>query len=287
MTRFVSRLNDQIARRLLDMIAKKNGLRNSSMCWIALGSEGRHEQTISTDQDNALILSADIDVANALSFAREVNEALARCGFPLCKGNIMASNPALALSARAWIERFTECLLQANIFFDLRALWGNEALAENVQRDVLSRVQVNSRFLKQLSDNALSVEPPLNWLGNLSATAEIEGRQIIDLKRYGARPFVDAARMLALANAVSATNTVERLQALSATGKLKPSEVTEWTDAFGFLQSLRLRVQEKNSLPDQPNSVFIDTLSPMDARILKECFRQARKLQQRLAADYP
>jgi CBS domain-containing protein len=295
MTRFVSRLNDQIARRLLDMIAKKNGLRNSSMCWIALGSEGRHEQTISTDQDNALILSADIDVANALSFAREVNEALARCGFPLCKGNIMASNPALALSAPAWIERFTEwidrgnpqSLLQANIFFDLRALWGNEALAENVQRDVLSRAQINSRFLKQLSDNALSVEPPLNWLGNLSATAEIDGRQIIDLKRYGARPFVDAARVLALANAMSATNTVERLQALSATGKLKPSEVTEWTDAFGFLQSLRLRVQEKNSLPDQPNSVFIDTLSPMDARILKECFRQARKLQQRLAADYP
>jgi CBS domain-containing protein len=295
MTRFVSRLNDQIARRLLDLVAKKNALRSDSMCWIALGSEGRHEQTISTDQDNALILGGDVDVTTALSFAREVNEALAQCGFPLCKGNIMASNPELALTAPAWIERFSEwidrgnpeSLLQANIFFDMRALWGNESLAENVQRDVLSRVQVNSRFLKQLSDNALSVEPPLNWLGNLSATAEIGGRQIIDLKRYGVRPFVDAARVLALANTVAATNTVERLQALAETGKLKPSEVSEWTDAFGFLQSLRLRVQEKNALPDQPNSVFIDTLSPMDARILKECFRQARKLQQRLAADYP
>jgi CBS domain-containing protein len=295
MTRFVSRLNDQIARRLLDLIAQKNSLHSDVMCWIALGSEGRHEQTISTDQDNALILGADVNVTTVLAFAREVNEALAQCGFPLCKGNIMACNPELALTVPVWIARFSEwidrgnpdSLLQANIFFDMRSLWGNESLAENVQREVLSRVQVNSRFLKQLSDSALSSEPPLNWLGNISATDEIDGRQIIDLKRYGVRQFVDAARVLALANAVPATNTVERLQALAAAEKLKANEVSEWTDAFGFLQSLRLRVQEKNALLDHPNSVFIDTLSPMDARILKECFRQARKLQQRLAADYP
>ncbi|TAG82232.1 MAG: CBS domain-containing protein [Betaproteobacteria bacterium] len=295
MTRFVSRLNDQIAQRLIAMTAAKFGIREHDVCWIALGSEGRHEQTISTDQDNALIIgeSANRDVLPA--FAKEVNDSLAHCGFPLCKGNIMASNPELALDVAAWTARFSEwidlgdpeSLLQANIFFDLRSLWGNHALARDLQRSVLQRAANNQRFLKQLSDNALVTEPPLNWLGNLSATAEINGKQVIDLKRYGVRPFVDAARVLALAHEVTQTNTIERLQALASREKLKANEVREWTDAFGFLQSLRLRAQEKPHVTEMPNAIALDQLSPMDARILKECFRQARKLQQRLQADYP
>jgi CBS domain-containing protein len=298
MTRFVSRLNDQIAQRLISMAAKNHGIGEQDLCWIALGSEGRHEQTISTDQDNALILRDRVSqdaFASIAAFAKEVNDSLAQCGFPLCKGNIMASNPDLALSSEQWQARFFDwiergaptSLLQANIFFDLRPLWGDTQLAHSLQTTILGAAAKNQRFLKQLSDNALATEPPLNWLGNLSATAEVGGRQIVDLKRYGVRPFVDAARVLALAHEIEATNTVERLQALVEKGKVQAGEVREWTDAFGFLQSLRLRAQEKNQLPDMPNAVAIDALSPMDARILKECFRQARKLQQRLAADYP
>ncbi|MGL5003489.1 MAG: DUF294 nucleotidyltransferase-like domain-containing protein, partial [Casimicrobium sp.] len=300
MTRFVSRLNDQIAQRLISMAVANHGIRESDLCWIALGSEGRHEQTISTDQDNALIIGDHTNrtggCANRdaiLMFAKEVNDSLALCGFPLCKGNIMASNPELALDAHAWEARFLEwidrgdpqSLLQANIFFDLRALWGATNLARELQARILKAAAANQRFLKQLSDNALATEPPLNWLGNLSATAEVNGTQVIDLKKFGVRPFVDAARVLALAHEVAATNTVERLQALAENGKVQANEVREWTDAFGFLQSLRLRAQEKQQLPDMPNAVALDQLSPMDARILKECFRQARKLQQRLQAD--
>jgi CBS domain-containing protein len=295
MTRFVSRLNDQIAQRLISMAAANHGIRESDLCWIALGSEGRHEQTISTDQDNALIIGDAASRENIPAFAKEVNDSLAQCGFPLCKGNIMASNPELALDGRAWEARFVEwidrgdpqSLLQANIFFDLRALWGATSLACDLQTRILKAAAANQRFLKQLSDNALATEPPLNWLGNLSATAEVNGKQVIDLKKFGVRPFVDAARVLALAHEVVATNTVERLQALAEKDKVQANEVREWTDAFGFLQSLRLRAQEKNQVPDTPNAVALDKLSPMDARILKECFRQARKLQQRLQADYP
>ncbi len=295
MTRFVSRLNDQLVRRVIDLIAPTHGVSAGEVCWIALGSEGRHEQTISTDQDNALILAPGVSQLRALDLAKEVNAALDQCGFPLCKGKIMASNPALVLSVEDWCARFAEwiergdpeSLLQANIFFDLRALWGDVSMAHTLQAQVLRQASENQRFLKQLSDNVLSVEPPLNWLGNLSATAEIKGRQVIDLKRFGVRPFVDAARVLALAHSVSATNTIERLQAVAALGKVQPNELSEWKDAFGFLQSVRLRAQERAEFPDLPNAVAIDSLSPMDARILKECFRQARKLQQRVAADYP
>lgn len=207
----------------------------------------------------------------------------------------MASNPALALTLDEWRGQFTnwlergdpKSLLQANIFFDLRALWGNAELASTLQRDVLAHASANQRFLKQLADNAREVEPPLNWLGNLSATDEVDGAAVVDLKRFGIRPFVDAARVLALASACAETNTVERLQALQKIGKLTSREVSEWRDAFSFVQSLRMRAQERNPIASAPNSVAIADLSPMDARILKDCFRQARKLQQRLAVDYP
>jgi hypothetical protein len=95
---------------------------------------------------------------------------------------------------------------------------------------------------------------------------------VIDLKRFGVRPFVDAARVLALAHACTATSTVERLRALAAAGKLQAREVTEWADAFSFVQGLRMRAQERSRIASAPNAVAIDDLSPMDARILKECF---------------
>lgn len=295
MTRFVSRLNDQIVQRLLDWVAPRHAIDPTRVCWIALGSEGRHEQTISTDQDNALILADGEVPANVAAFAREMNDALDQCGFPLCKGNIMASNPELALPLAGWREKFAgwidrgspQALLSANIFFDLRPLWGDVRLADTLRADVLERAAATPRFLKQLADNALDTEPPLNWLGNLAATEDIDGRQVIDLKRYGIRPFVDAARVLALAHRVAATNTVERLERLGEAKALRADEVRQWVDAFGFLQGLRLRVQQEAAFPGAPNAVALDALSPMDARILKECFRQARKLQQRLRSDYP
>ena len=295
MTRFVSHLNDQLTRGLLDLIAREHGMRPDAACWLALGSEGRHEQTISTDQDNALILGADQNREQALAVATDANAALAECGFPLCKGNIMAANPALTQSSEQWQTQFAnwiergdpQSLLQANIFFDMRPLWGNFTLAETLQRDVLARAAGNQRFHKQLADNALCVEPPLSWLGNLNATDTVDGHQVIDLKRFGIRPFVDVARVLALAHAVVATNTVERLQALVALGQLAQSDVAAWVDAFSFVQGLRMRAQQRSRLPEAPNAVAIDSLSLIDARILKDCFRQARKLQQRLVVDYP
>ncbi|MCX8099057.1 MAG: DUF294 nucleotidyltransferase-like domain-containing protein [Casimicrobiaceae bacterium] len=295
MTQFVSRLNDQIVARLLDTLAPRHGIDAAQLCWIALGSEGRHEQTISTDQDNALILADGSAQAALSAFAREANDALDACGFPRCKGNLMAGNPEFAQPLQVWRERFAgwidrgspQALLAANIFFDLRPLWGNAALAETLRTEVLAQASSTPRFLKQLAHNALETEPPLNWLGNIAATETIEGRQVIDLKRYGIRPFVDGARVLALACAEPATNTAQRLTRLAQRGLLPEVEARTWVDAFGFLQGLRLRLQQAPAFAQAPNALPLDTLSTIDARILKECFRQARKLQQRLRADYP
>jgi CBS domain-containing protein len=132
LTGLISHLNDVLTAQLITLFTKKHDLDLERFAWISLGSEGRSEQTIATDQDNALIL-LDSEVMNKeryLAFANEVNQALDQCGYPLCKGNIMASNPELCIGQQEWLHRFErwieqgnpEDLLKASIFFDFRAL---------------------------------------------------------------------------------------------------------------------------------------------------------------------
>jgi len=210
LTALISHLNDVLTERLLEIKATEHGVDLSRLCWLALGSEGRNEQTIATDQDNALILPDDISAAarqTALAFARDVNQALDDCGYPLCKGGIMAGNPACCLTLREWRERFShwiehgapQDLLNASIYFDFRPLAGDLTLAHRLRQEVNRAASRVPRFLKQLALNALTREPPLNWMGGIAA--DDEGR--IDLKLQGTAIFVDGARLYALSQVIT------------------------------------------------------------------------------------
>ena len=302
-TRLISRLNDQLSVRLIGLVARMHRIDIDRICWLALGSEGREEQTIATDQDNALIIGEGAaPVAALLAFADEVNRGLDRCGYPLCKGGIMASNPRWCLTLEQWRAQFDgwidrgdpASLLNASIFFDFRALAGDGALAYALREHVTARAKDVPRFLKQMSDNALCSGPPVSWTGGLLDTLFSREEALIDLKLSGTAPFVDGARLLALARGVRSTGTAERFDQLMQAGALPAREARDWTAAFQFLQSLRLRAQHRlaaaaDSADAEANPNRIDTreLSTIDRRILKESFRQARELQQRLAADYP
>jgi CBS domain-containing protein len=299
-TRLISRLNDQLTSRVIALEAGAAGVTVEHACWLALGSEGREEQTIATDQDNGLILpdgTAPAERDRMLAFADAVNRALDRCGYPLCKGAIMAGNPKWCLDLAGWRALFDgwidrgdpESLLAANIFFDFRALHGNADLAAALREHVTARAAKNQRFLKQMSDNAQRSAPPASWTGGLLGQLFSSEEAMVDLKLNGTAPFVDGARLLALAHGVTATGTAERFEALAAAGVLPPVETQGWVDAFQFLQGLRLRVQHDNrdTAPENPNVIDTRTLSVIDRRILKESFREARKVQQRLAVDYP
>ncbi|MGL4574846.1 MAG: DUF294 nucleotidyltransferase-like domain-containing protein, partial [Burkholderiaceae bacterium] len=164
-TRLMTDLNDQIGQRIIAITLQKHALPESEFCWLALGSEGRQEQTIATDQDNALLLTDAQEHAKPqwLAFALDVNNALDACGYPLCKGNVMASNPQLCLTMTQWQAEFTkwidsgspEALLAASIYFDFRALAGNEDLAEDLRGFVHTKVRGVPRFFNQLVGNAL------------------------------------------------------------------------------------------------------------------------------------
>lgn len=294
LTTLISHLNDTLTQRLLEMQAPVHGVALDRVCWLALGSEGRSEQTVATDQDNALLLpdgTTDAQRQAALAFGRAVNLALAECGYPLCRGGIMAGEPGLCLTLREWRERFSQWiehgapqdLLQSSIFFDLRPLAGDAALAHTSQAEVLENARRTPRFLKQLAGNALSHGAPLNWLGGLDADAE----GTLDLKLQGTAIFVDGARLYSLAHGIGATNTRERLEAAGPRMGLAPTEYEAWIGAFEFLQMLRLRIQlEGRGGGEHPNRLRVADLNDIDRRILKESFRMARLLQQRMQLDY-
>ncbi len=308
LTRMISSLNDQIAVRLLDLFAPRFDLAGLSLCWLGMGSEGRSEQTIATDQDNGLIfvpanpgLAPSAARERLLPFARAVNEAMDRCGYPLCKGGVMAMNPRWCASLDEWKAAFAnwidrgdpDSLLAANVFFDFRALWGDSRLGDALRNDVAARAQANSRFLKQMSDNALRNRPPLNWWGELQTADDGSGVEGIDLKMSGSVPFVDAARIFALGGGIAATNTIERLEQAVAKRGFPATEARAFSDAFEFVQLLRLRAQHRRAAnrgdgpESNPNWVPLAELSELDRRILTEAMRQIRRIQQRLELDYP
>ena len=297
LTRLISHLNDRLTTQLLSLITTKLEVSSDSYCWLSFGSEGRQEQTIATDQDNGIVFVADaIARDRLLELANRVNAALAVCGFPLCKGNIMASNPQWCLTSVEWEALFSgwidrgdpDALLSASIFFDLRPLYGNTALGSHLHYEVSRRAANNPRFLKQLAANALRNRPPV---GGLVETL-FGGRATthVDLKMHGTVPFVDAARIWAYANGLSETNTSERLTRLVELGRLPATDVRGWTAAFEYFQILRLREQHayigSDSTQQNPNQVELVKLSALDRRVIAEAFRQVRKLQQRLELDF-
>ncbi|QDF97558.1 nucleotidyltransferase [Azoarcus sp. DD4] len=298
LTQFISALNDALTRRIIDLALDHHDLYGIDFAWMAFGSEGRHEQTLSTDQDNGIIWQcpelqdAEAVRARLIRFGREVNESLAACGFPLCKGNIMASNPELCLTLDEWQSRFgdwirepdPQALLNASIFFDFRVLYGNERLGDQLRLWLNRSARMNSAFLRMMASNALQVAPPLGRIRDFV----VEDDNSIDLKKSGARLFVDAARIVALRTGVESSSTVQRLRQSATRMGVPVDEVSAIIDGFHFIQLLRLRSQHLETEHDSPgdNKLNPDTLNELDRRILKEAFRQARKLQLRLKLDY-
>lgn len=297
LTQLLSHLNDLLAARLVELTAQAHGLDLSRACWLAFGSEGRAEQTIATDQDNGLVFLSDdpgADRPRWLALGQAVNEALDECGYPLCKGGIMAGQPACCRTPEEWIERFDqwiergtpEDLLACSIYFDLRPLAGNAALAAPLRAFITRRAAEVPRFIKMLVENALRFRPPLSWRGGLDPT--VEGRhEWIDLKLQGTAIFVEAARIYALAQGIEDTGTRARLEAVARATNTPATEAANWVGGFEYLQMSRMRLQ-MDTLPDpgNPNRVDLATLGAIDRRVLKETFRVGRELQRKLELDY-
>lgn len=293
--RTLSALNDALTVRVLQLAAARHRLPTAGWCWLAFGSEGRGEQSFVTDQDNGIVFAA-ADAAEAramrplfMACAQEANQALAACGFPLCAGGIMASNADCCLALAEWRERFAgwirtpepQALLNASIYFDLRALHGDKTLADDLHALLARLARGADAFQRMLAVNALAAEPPIGLFHDLMSRDDT-----VDLKKFGTRLFVDAARILGLDCPHSAT--VMRLRHAAANGSLPAADAEGACGAFHHLLRLRL-LNQRRALAGGAvagNQLALESLNSFDRQVLQEAFKQARLLQQRLKTNF-
>ncbi|MNJ26260.1 D-arabinose 5-phosphate isomerase [compost metagenome] len=302
-TQIITLLNDHTVCRVIELAIEDKGDPGIPFSWLCFGSEGRREQTLHTDQDNGIIFEAR-DAAHAaelrgrlLPLAQHINQGLAQCGFTLCKGNIMAGNPELCLSRAEWARRFAafireatpENLLASSIYFDLRVAWGNEEACEQLRQSILEQVADNRLFQRMMAENALRQRPPVGRFREFVLTRKGNDKAAtLDLKVQGLTPFVDGARLLALANGISAINTLERLRELVTREVIDPLDGAAYEEAYHFIQQTRMQQHQLQSRQNLPysNRVDPDSLNHLDRRILRESLRQAQRLQGSLALRY-
>lgn len=299
-TRAITLFNDLIAQRLGEIEGLAPALAEAGGCWVALGSQGRFEQTLATDQDNGILFDdgfgAETGRGRLLPLARRVNDALDACGFALCRGGIMAGNPRWCLTLSEWRERFArwidepdpQALLNAVIFFDFRRVYGEPGAASNLRGWLDGYAQDRGAFLLSMARNALSNAPPLGLLRDFAPLSRGEHAGTLDLKVNGVQLFVESARVYALSRGVAATNTLERLAALVDVGALRADDEAEFAAAFRFIQHLRLQLNAAQRQRGGPLHNHLDpaALDDADRRMLKGALQQARRLQSRLARDF-
>lgn len=305
--RILSELNDAVIRRVLDFVERE--LRESGSgepcvpyCWVVLGSEGRREQTLHTDQDNALVYD---DPPTSLQrpaeayfrrFAERVIAGLITIGYPPCPGGAMASNSKWCQPLAVWRGYFAdwvrepagENLLYASIYFDLRPVAGAESLARALRDEIRTQVAAWRSFPRHLAKIAVSHAPPLGLFSRFRLERR-EGRRGINVKLGAMLLLVNALRAYAIDLGLEETNTIERLEAAArAGGCFTPSEVSDVRDAYETISHFRLRHQlariASGHAPD--NLLDPDTLGRNEQHRLKEAFRAVRRLQGRAADRY-
>jgi CBS domain-containing protein len=283
LTRMLSTVNDAIIVNSIEIVEKK--LPIDDFVWIHMGSLGRKEQVLATDQDNALIYIKK----PLLKFANEVNKTLAKVGIPECPGNYMASNKKWHQDLSAWTNYFKDWFNNPtadharylSIFLDMRPVFGNE----NIYKELIEslRANVTDQAIKALAHDAVHIEPPIGIFG-------IRGlHKGVNLKTYGIYPIVNGIRVLAIDNDIfEITNTHERLEMLNDMGVISDEMCHDLLESYGFLQDLRLKQQSSAVLNQskENNLISLKEIRKVDLLILKEALKIVSSFQKLLMNKY-
>jgi CBS domain-containing protein len=288
-TRVVGTLNDALTARLIGLAEAELGPPPCRHAWLALGSQGRGEQVLSSDQDSALAyegVGADQDAADYFGpMADLVVAALARAGLALCPGGYMATTWCHPIDEyrrlfRGWVEYpEPDALLRAEIFLDLRPVHGD--LPVDVLDAALASGALRPRFRVMLARAAVTFRPPIGVFGRLRVE-----HSAIDVKRAGIAAIVLLARLYALAAGSPARTTVLRLEAAATAGWMTRARADGLTEAYRFLTGLRLRHQLEQARRDEPtdNVVPLAALTAPEQRRLRDALRGVRDLQDMTAS---
>ncbi|MCG3210554.1 MAG: hypothetical protein FOGNACKC_04185 [Anaerolineae bacterium] len=281
--RVIASINDVLVRRLLRLAEEKLGPPPTPYSWIVFGSEGRLEQALLTDQDNALVYQTDSPEAQTYfaRLAQTVVDYLLKAGFPLCPGGYMATNWCKPLDK--WVNLFKnwintpnpQALMETGIFFDLRPVHGE--LSVEPLEQVIVESGSNGVFLGQLARATIEFRPPLGFFRRI----RVDDGQV-DLKKGGIAPIVGLARLYALEGKIRVHTTVERLEGAVEAGTLSREGAETLIETYRFLMQIRLREQlAAIRAGDRPgNRIRLTALSALENKHLKDAFLAIREMQE-------
>lgn len=287
-------------QRIIELAEEELGKPPIPYCFLALGSMARDEQLIVTDQDNAMILDDSYDEKlhgeYFAQFAEFICQGLARCGYKLCTGDIMATNPTWRMTRKQWEECFADwidnpnpkALLNSSIFFDLDGVHGRIKWAESLNGFIVRRARRNNHFLACLARNAINRTPPLGFFQNFVMEKDGRHNNSINLKRRGTAPLADLIRVHALAVGSRSQNSFERLDDILEAGILPKGRAEDLRDAMEYISMVRISHQaidvENEIEPD--NNIEPENMSDFDRRNLKDAFQILSSAQNFLKFRY-
>ena len=289
----VSELNSQVFAKLWAFVAPAD-LRDNS-CLLVMGSEGRGEQILKTDQDNALILRDGFDCPQLPEVAERFNAALASFGYPPCPGHIMLTNPAWRQSEAAFRSTITDWLLGSHpdgvmnlaIFLDARCVAGDPRLLSDAKAHLHQLFVGNDALLARFAAAVEQFSEPGGWWDRLT-TLRGKDEQAFDLKKLGTFPIVHGVRALALQHHIDAQRTTERIHQLSTKGHLDATLANDLTDALHFLMGLKLRHNLEQRQMDQADHhrVKLSDLGTLERDLLKDSLAIIRRFKQHLRTHF-
>jgi CBS domain-containing protein len=289
----VAHLNDRILVRLIELVrtARYPDL-TDRFAFLALGSEGRQEQTLSTDQDNAIVYADDLTTQERerlAAFSVDLIDQLIGIGVPACPGGIMAKNEAWRRSLGEWkrvLDKWLrtpspENILAGSMFFDLRTLYGDAGFESELKRHITEQLRANNLFLAYSAANAVGFKPPLGFFGQIKAERRGPHRGSIELKKAGIFPITEGVKAMALQAAVGDGGTRGRVMGLQAAGILRAEQADSLIAALDFLVTLRLRAQllalEQNREPN--NYLPLERLNRIEEGRLKLALQEVGHFQ--------
>ncbi|TVM06252.1 DUF294 nucleotidyltransferase-like domain-containing protein [Vreelandella aquamarina] len=297
----LSTIGRSFTRRLLEMAEEALGPPPVPYSFMVNGSMARNEQTIVTDQDNALVIDDAFDPGlhddYFYQLAKFVSDGLDACGYTYCKGDVMATNPQWRQPLRVWKDYFRdwinnpspEKLLHSSIFFDLDSAYGEDVYVDDLQDLVASEAAKSPLFLAAMARNALNRTPPLGFFRTFVMEKDGKHNNSINLKRRGTAPMVDLIRIHALACGSKAQNSFERLDDIAKTQLLANGVSDKLRYALEFLCMSRIRHQvidlQEERTPD--NNIEPENVASNERHTLKDAFQVLSNAQKFLKFRYP
>lgn len=295
-TRFVmdllAAMNGRIIAKLFNIIIPSD--MQPHVCLLVMGSEGRGEQIMKTDQDNAIVYRDGLVWPEMQETLNKFSQTLIEFGFPPCPGNIMVSNPKWVKSLGEWTKMLSDwaascegdAQMNLAIAVDAKPVAGNPAIFKAARNWFNRHLKNNDVFFSHFAKASLEFDTPLTFFGNLKDKGEL------DIKKGGIFPIVHGVRTIALEKRIKVTNTFERIEVLVAEGELKERHGKEMTEALSLFISLRLRQQVKriecseDGLDSTPNIIELGSLDKLERDLLRDALHIVKGFKKHLELRY-